>query len=466
MCHARRFSGYVLLFIAHASTTRAQQRDARTDSIAKAMRDSATLAREAERIRNEPRGRVTDPISITPPLRLTRREAISEALAHNPTIAISREQVAQAEARYVQAAALPEPGIGATVLGQSAVVRPHSATETDISFGVTLPFPQKISLRGAIARGDVGNAEQSLALQRQTIAFQTWQAYDSLLVSERHRADFLETQLLAADFLKKTEARFNAGTAARLDVIQAKVGVAQAGNDVLGAERGVATARAALNRLLGRVLGATIEPADSLTIPSPPPDFDALERVALANRPEIRGVVAQQRGARANRSLAQQFWLPDVSLSVSRNNVYGEAPNYSSGIGIGIPLFFWQHTRGEVAEAKHREYELAASYRDVRSQVGQDIRSTYAVAVTALRQVVFIRDELLPAATEAYRVASVSYGLGGSSAIEVLTAQQTLIGARSQYAAALAAVNDAFADLERAAGVPLDSITPGTSNER
>ncbi|MDQ6831137.1 MAG: TolC family protein, partial [Gemmatimonadota bacterium] len=427
------------LATAAAVSAAAQQPDsvARADSIARARRDSITLAREVERIRNEPRARVSDPIPIAPPLRLTRREAIQEALARNPTITVAREQVSQAEARYVQAAALPEPGIGATVLGQSGFIRPHSASETDISFGITVPFPQKIYLRGAAARGDVGNAQQTLALQRQTIAFQTSQAYDSLLVSERHRTDFLESQLLAADFLKKTEARYNAGTAAKLDVIQARVGVAQAGNDVLGAERGVATARAALNRLLGRVLGATIEPADSLAIPAPPPELDALERAALTNRPEIRGVAAQQQGAKANRSLAQQFWLPDVSLSVSRNNVYGEAPNYSSGIGIGIPLFFWQHTRGEVAEAKHHEYELAASYRDVTSQVGQDIRSTYAVAVTALRQVIFIRDELLPAATEAYRVASVSYGLGGSSAIEVLTAQQTLIAARSQYATAL-----------------------------
>ncbi|MEP6690668.1 MAG: TolC family protein [Gemmatimonadaceae bacterium] len=466
MCHLRRASGFLFALGVCAASARAQQRDARADSAARAQRDSAMLARAVDRLRNEPRVPLAGSLPVAPPLRLTRREAVAEALARNPMITVAREQVAQARARYVQAAALPEPGIGATVLGQSAVVRPHSASETDLSFGITVPFPQKIYLRGAAARGDVGNAEQTLELQRQTVAFQTWQAYDSLLVSQRHRADFLETQQLAADFLKKTEARFNAGTAAKLDVIQARVGVAQAGNDLLGAERGAAAARAALNRLIGRVLGATIEPADSLTIPSPPPDLDALERTALSTRPEIRGVVAQQQGAKANRSLAQQFWLPDVSFSVSRNNVYGEGANYSSGIGIGIPLFFWQHTRGEVAEARHREYELAASYRDVTSQVGQDIRSTYAVAITALRQVIFIRDELLPAATEAYRVASVSYALGGSSAIEVLTAQQTLVGARSQYAAALAALNDAFADLERAAGVPLDSITTGSSNER
>ena len=443
-------------------SARAQQPDS-----ARARRDSIILEREIERIRNEPSAQVSGAIlPNAPPLRLSRSAAVREALLHNPTIQISREQTSQAEARYVQAAALPEPGIGATVLGQSGFVRPHSASETDLTFGITVPFPQKIYLRGAAARGDLVNAREAETLQRQTVVLQTNQAYDSLLVALKHRGDFQEALALAQDFAKKTEARYNAGTAAKLDVIQARVAIAQAQNDVLGADRGLATARAALNRLLGRVLGAAIEPADSLTIPPVPPELDVLEKSALANRPEILGVVAQQRGARANTQLASQYWLPDISLSISRNNIYGDQTTYSSGIGIGVPLFFWQHQRGEVAEARHREYELSASYRDVTAQVGQDIRSAYATAVTSLKQALFLRDELVPAAREAFRVASASYGLGGSSAVEVLTARQTLVNAESQYASALAAVNDAFADLERAAGVPLNTISGGTTNER
>ena len=72
-----------------------------------------------------------------------------------------------------------------------------------------------------------------------------------------------------------------------------------------------------------------------------------------------------------------------------------------------------------------------------------------------MRQVVFIRDELVPAAREAFRVASTSYSLGGSSALEVLDARRTLLDAQSQLADALAAANTARADLERALGDPL-----------
>jgi cobalt-zinc-cadmium efflux system outer membrane protein len=391
--------------------------------------------------------------------RITRQEAIRLALAHNPTLEVVRQQIQQARARVRQAVALPEPSFGVAVLGQPSVLRPHTATETDISAGLTIPFPQKIRLQGLAARGDLGALDQSLALQQQQIVFQTNQAYDSLLVAQWHRRDLLESRQLSADFLKKTQARFDAGTAAKLDVIKAQVGVAQADNDLIGNERGLAAARAALNRLLGRVLGASIEPADSLSIPPAPPDFETLEQRALRIRPEIVALERQRAGARAAASLAQQFFLPDISISVSRNNIYGSPAVYSTGIGFGFPLLFWQNQRGEVAEARHRQAELAAQSRDLAAEVGQDLRNAYSSATTALRQAIFLRDELLPSARAAYKSTLASYTLGGASALEVLDAQRTLLDAQTQYAAALAAANDAMADLERASGAPLFTAT-------
>ena len=93
----------------------------------------------------------------------------------------------------------------------------------------------------------------------------------------------------------------------------------------------------------------------------------------------------------------------------------------------------------------------------------QDLRNAYATATTAYRQAVFIRDQLLPAAQEQYEIAFKTYTLGGSSALEVIDAQRTLLDARDQYATALGALNDAIADLERAVGAPLDTMPPDTA---
>ena len=403
--------------------------------------------------------------STTAPLRLDRNEAITEALAHNPTLAVAREQIAQARARVTEGYALPEPSVSAAVLGANGIARPHSSNETDLGIGITIPFPNKIILRGQAAKGDLGNFDELYIQQRQLIASQTAQAYDSLLVALRHREDLLVTKSLAEDFVKKTEARFNAGTAAKLDIIKGQVDVAQSENDLIANERGIANARAGLNRLLGRVLGASIEPADTLGVPVVPTDFDRLEKLAMLLRPELRGLQRQRESAKANERLAQQYFLPDITLGLSRNNIYGEDPTYTTSIGIDLPIFFWQHQRGEVAEAKHRELELTESYRDVIAQVGQDLRNSYATASTALRQVQFLDERLVPSAEEQYRIASSSYGLGGSSELEVIDAQRTLLNAKNQYTTALGALNDAVADLERATGAPLDSTPDEKSHE-
>lgn len=403
--------------------------------------------------------------SATAPLRVDRSEAIREALAHNPTLAVAREQIAQARARVTQGYALPEPSVSAAVLGATGIARPHTANETDLGVGITIPFPQKIILRGQAAKGDLGNFDELYVQQRQFIASQTAQAYDSLLVALRHREDLLISKSLAEDFVKKTEARFNAGTAAKLDIVKGQVDVAQAQNDLIANERGIANARAGLNRLLGRVLGALIEPADTLGVPVVPTDLDRLERLAMISRPELRGLARQRESAKSQERLAQQYFLPDVTLGLSRNNIYGTDPTYTTSIGIDVPIFFWQHQRGEVAEAKHRELELAASYRDVTAQVGQDLRNSYSTASIALRQVQFLAEKLVPSAEEQYRIASSSYGLGGSSALEVIDAQRTLLDARNQYTTALGALNDAVADLERATGAPLDSTPDEKSHD-
>jgi hypothetical protein len=56
-----------------------------------------------------------------------------------------------------------------------------------------------------------------------------------------------------------------------------------------------------MNRMLGRVLGASIEAADSLTIPSAPPEFEELEALAMQRRPELRGLASEQGRCAARR---------------------------------------------------------------------------------------------------------------------------------------------------------------------
>lgn len=398
----------------------------------------------------------------TDSLRLSRRQAIAEALTRNAQLVIAREQTAQARARRIMAISIPDPTLSAAYDQEAGPFGFRAAGSRPVELGLSIPFPDKFRLNNRIGLADIGASESNYRLQQQTIALQASAGYDSLLVALKRRGILRQTRDLAADFLKRTQARFEAGSAPRLDVIQAQVGVAQAENDLIANERDVANAQASLNRTLGRVVGAPIAPVDSLEMPASLPDSSSIDQIALANRPELSIIQNQQVGARASTGLVKEFWLPDITFAMTRDYAAPGSPLFTTGIALPLPAFYWQHARGDIAQSQHIERELEATYRDTRAQVTQDVRSAYANASTAMRQVAFIRDELVPAAREAFRVSSTSYSLGGSSALEVLTARAALLQAESQLADALAAANTARADLDRALGLALP--TPGASN--
>ncbi|MES1259729.1 MAG: TolC family protein, partial [Gemmatimonadota bacterium] len=343
---------------------------------------------------------------------VSRRAAIVRALASNPQLRMAGAVADQARASRVQAVALPDPTLGAELDNSKAPFGLGGYTGKVVGASITVPFFDKFRLNGRIGSAGIQQSQFDSVTVRHAIASQTSQTFDSLLAALRHRANLQQADSLARDFAAKTRARFDAGTVARLDVVNADVAVGQVGNDLIANERDIANARSSLNRLLGRPLGAPIAASDTLGVPSALPDLAALESAALANRPELASLESQRSGARAATQLSKEFWLPDLTVGISKDFLADPQPGYfTTGISMPIPLFYWNHSKGEIAVNRFRETELEAAYRDTQAAVGQDVRSAYAAAATALRQAIYIRDQLLPAARQAYRIASASYAL-------------------------------------------------------
>src|SRR5512135_1388100 len=78
------------------------------------------------------RGQVVGPTGAgVESLRLTRKQAIAEAWARNPGLIASQEQIEQARAQVVIAAAFPDPTFSADASGESHPLNPGSRTGSD-----------------------------------------------------------------------------------------------------------------------------------------------------------------------------------------------------------------------------------------------------------------------------------------------------------------------------------------------
>ena len=110
--------------------------------------------------------------------------------------------------------------------------------------------------------------------------------------------------------------------------------------------------------------------------------------MALANRPGARDPAEPAAGRARDHE-------PDEGVLAARSHVRrADATTRSRARRCSrpasrcrCPSFYWQHSRGDIALAQHFERELDATYRDTRAQVTQDVRSAYANASTAMRQV-------------------------------------------------------------------------------
>jgi len=133
-------------------------------------------------------------------LRLTRRQAIAEALNRNAQLDVARQQTAQARARRIEAIAIPDPTLAASYDEQSRLFNFGRGAARNVGIGIAIPFIDKFRLRNNVARADIGAFESNYRLQTQLIAAQTSMQYDSLLVARKHRDVLLEGRTLSADF--------------------------------------------------------------------------------------------------------------------------------------------------------------------------------------------------------------------------------------------------------------------------
>src|SRR5450432_1768064 len=145
--------------------------------------------------------------SATQVRRLSRPEAVQEALEHNPALAAAREQVEEARAGISIATAWADPSLVTESDQLTSFFKPHSASEHDLGLQFTVPFPNRTRLNGKVARASWQQMQFALRQLQQQTSAQTVQAYDAILVALRHHEDLQQSQEMSRQFLEKTEAR-------------------------------------------------------------------------------------------------------------------------------------------------------------------------------------------------------------------------------------------------------------------
>lgn len=197
------------------------------------------------------------------PAEVTLEQALSEALALNPALAVERREIDIAKGARRQAGIYPfnpeleaEGGGGSArerVAPERALGNERRGVETQgvgLSQTIWIRGQRGIRVRGAAAGL---TRAQSLAqdAERQVVA-ETVKGFGDVIVSQDRLALAQELLTVTRSVRGAAQKLFEADAVPQLDVFRAEVEVSKAENRAIGEERALATARRELALLIGR----------------------------------------------------------------------------------------------------------------------------------------------------------------------------------------------------------------------
>ena len=402
---------------------------------------------------------------------LTLQEAVATALAQHPTLRVGQATVEAAQQRVQQQIAgyLPRGGytysytrkqqaITAAVGGVQAGQQPRAAAQlfnfnsTNFSmsqmlfdFGRTLD-----SIRAAIASVEASTAD--LETTRQTVIFNTKQAYYSVLASQRLLQVADETVQQNQKHLEEAQARFAVGLVPRFDVTQAQVQLSNAELNQVTARNNVALARETLRTAMGVTGPFLFTLVDTLERGALTVNDEALAGQAYANRPEPQSLQAQQRVTTDQVSALRKQYLPSVTGTAQYNWTGRQYPlqqGWFWGVTLTVPLFDDILTSAQVGEAQANLQGLQAQEENLRQQIALEVRQSF-LTLRQAEESIRVSEQTSVQARENLDIAEGRYAAGVGNIIELTDAQVLLTSAQANNIQALATYKTAVAQLERA----------------
>ncbi|MGE0863873.1 MAG: efflux RND transporter permease subunit [Vicinamibacterales bacterium] len=384
---------------------------------------------------------------------LTFNQALERALTANAGLKVAQEKVVETQARVQEAKTsfLPQVSLGYTYLPSqrfpviripAGVFGPEEQTfqaafsrENSMQLVINQPIYTGGRLNNAygITTSSLDASKLELDRTRQEIEYRVVEIFYAALMNERGVAVADEQVRLTERQLELARARFESGTVARLDVLQAEVELANAKARRIQAKAQVDTALQALRSLLSMPQTQVLTLQGSLDEPVIGQSRTVLDS-ELPKRPDLQAFAARRHAAEYASNLAQSEWKPSLAFTGNmqyqqdglNNFLSRDNQSYTFGLSLNVPLFAapGAAARRGIAQSQMRQAEhgLRQATDNARLELEQAWTSLESSA-----EVVATQEKALELARESVAIAQVSYENGVITSAELNDAQVRLL---------------------------------------
>lgn len=388
-----------------------------------------------ESIRPTPR---TGPL----PANLSLAQALDEAAARSPTVVAAEAEVAAAEARARQAGYRSNPQLSLEVenFAGAGELRGLRSTETTLAVNQRLDLGGRRSARVDAARAELEVQKLRLAIARADLAQSVRDQFARAVAAREKLAQATENEARARELARVAGILVDAGRDPPLRALRARSALAQVQAEREAAQADEVAARSSLAALFGvsepvsSVGGETLDVAPQQVNPDTSLDV----RLADAERVAAQGAVREQ--------LAESRIDPAVGVGVRHIRETGDVGLVA---GVSMPLRVFDTNRGNIDAARQALAAADARRASTLATVTAQARNAIANVEAAKRRVEALESAAVPEATEALRLAELSYREGRASLLEVIDIQNAYTAARASLTEARLELALATAELGR-----------------
>ncbi len=277
-------------------------------------------------------------------------------------------------------------------------------------------------------------------------------------VADQSEVDNAQAQVSQAQILlDHAHAAHEAGTAANLDELRARVQLEAQQQSLIVAQNQQAKDLILLKREIG------VDPGQELALTDPAPYSDLAEQtpqevraLAYKSRQDYQNLLNQAVEYKAVHSVYRSQRLPTLSFNgyygTSTVNGAGTHGNFAAIGTLNFPIFREARLRGDEDASKAQFDSIDAQLADLRNHIDEQVRAAL-LDVNANKQLVDVARSNVDLATRALSDETDRVNAGVDDNLPLVTAQATLAAAQSNLVESLYQYNVSKLLLARASGV-------------
>jgi outer membrane protein TolC len=388
---------------------------------------------------------------------LSLQAALDEALARNPELVALRAQLEADRRGPDQQRVLMPPMLEAQIWQWPlTTINPAGAT---YMFAAQQDFPGrgKRDLRAKLSLAEVAAAEAAIPVRARDIVNDIKRTYAELFVARKSVEVTKETIDLLRQIAESTQVRYASGKGAQQDILKAVLEISRLHEEEVMLTERVRVAEARLNTLLARDAAAPIgplaEPVEAIALPP----VAELQRAARDRQPELAAARADIARAEAATAVARSERGPDFFVRGGYMLMPGDAGAFTASVGLTWPNAPWSRKRVDLAieQAALDTKAARARYDAAVNGLQLMVQEAYVRLESAVARAALLRTSIEPQSEQALDVSRIGYQADRGAFLDIIDNQRLVIEARLGYYRALADIEQARADLERAVGAPI-----------